>query len=160
MENDASILTGSPVIRSNQELLETVRKENSDSWIIYKPHPDVIAKNRTDDLAMEAITANCDELILDIPLNQLFEHIDELHTMTSLSGFEALIQGVNVVCWGQPFYSGWGLTKDKHPLARRTKELDLATVIYHTLNYPLYIDWKTGLFISPNKLILIIANHC
>ncbi|MGJ7724790.1 capsular polysaccharide export protein, LipB/KpsS family [Escherichia coli] len=30
--------------------------------------------------------------------------------MTSLSGFEALLHGKRVFCYGMPFYAGWGLT--------------------------------------------------
>ena len=37
---------------------------------------------------------------------------DELHTMTSLAGFEALLRGRRVVVYGRPFYAGWGLTAD------------------------------------------------
>jgi capsular polysaccharide export protein len=80
--------------------------------------------------------------------------------MTSLSGFEALIQGVNVVTWGQPFYSGWGLTQNKHPLIRRTEKLSLAALVYATLvAYPSYIDWRTGLWTSPERLITALSHQ-
>ena len=61
--------------------------------------------------------------VLDLGLTSLYPHVDELHTMTSLSGFEALVQGVKVTTWGQPFYSGWGLTEDIHPAERRQRKL-------------------------------------
>jgi capsular polysaccharide export protein len=80
--------------------------------------------------------------------------------MTSLSGFEALVQGVKVVTWGQPFYAGWGLTLDMNPLKRRTKKLTLASLVYLTLaRYPSYIDWKTGLWSSPEKLIATLSQQ-
>ncbi|MDZ4093745.1 MAG: capsular polysaccharide biosynthesis protein, partial [Paracoccaceae bacterium] len=38
--------------------------------------------------------------------------VDEVWTMTSLLGFEALLRGKAVTCLGAPFYAGWGLTRD------------------------------------------------
>ena len=60
--------------------------------------------------------------------------------MTSLTGFEALLRGKAVHCYGQPFYSGWGLTGDEYPHPRRTRKLELWQLIAGTLlHYPLYI---------------------
>ena len=42
----------------------------------------------------------------------LLGEIDELHTLTSLAGFEALLRGRRVVVYGRPWYAGWGLTDD------------------------------------------------
>ena len=36
--------------------------------------------------------------------------VDEVHTLTSLTGFEALLRGIEVHAYGGPFYAGWGLT--------------------------------------------------
>ena len=60
--------------------------------------------------------------------------------MTSLSGFEALLHGKTVYCYGQPFYAGWGLTVDAYSNPRRQRQLMLQDLIYHTLvTYPTYI---------------------
>jgi capsular polysaccharide export protein len=32
--------------------------------------------------------------------------VDEVHTLTSLAGFQALLRGKPVTCYGQPFYAG------------------------------------------------------
>ena len=78
--------------------------------------------------------------------------------MTSLSGFEALVQGVKVTTWGQPFYSGWGLTTDVYPPARRYRNIPLSWLVYLTLAvYPHYIDWNTGFWITPEQLIQQLA---
>ena len=39
---------------------------------------------------------------------QALESCDEVHTGTSLMGFEALLRGISVTTYGQPFYAGWG----------------------------------------------------
>ncbi len=77
---------------------------------------------------------------LDADVIQCIQMADELHTMTSLSGFEALLHGKQVHCYGMPFYAGWGLTNDEHVCARRKRKLGLADVIYQALiAYPTYI---------------------
>ncbi|MEZ5684748.1 MAG: hypothetical protein R3D78_02115 [Paracoccaceae bacterium] len=43
---------------------------------------------------------------------ELIDIVDEVWTMTSLLGFEALLRGKSVTCAGMPFYAGWGLTRD------------------------------------------------
>ena len=158
VDGDASILTGSPFIKSNEELLLAVRSANADAYIIYKPHPDVVSGNR-EGLISTTCLKNCtNQIVTDLPLTSMYSNVDELHTMTSLSGFEALVQGVKVHTWGQPFYAGWGLTVDAYPLARRVAQRSLPELVYISLiDYPLYIDWDTGLWISPELLIAKIA---
>lgn len=160
VDGDASILTGSPTIRSNEQLLWAVRAAKPEAHILYKPHPDVVAGNRAGTISAACLAECVDSQVLDIGLTSLYPHVDELHTMTSLSGFEALVQGVKVTTWGQPFYSGWGLTTDAHPPARRQRKLPLPALVYLTLAvYPLYIDWQTGLWISPEQLIRQLAEQ-
>lgn len=43
----------------------------------------------------------------------LLEKFDEVWTVSSQLGFEALMLNKKVVCFGTPFYSGYGLTEDK-----------------------------------------------
>lgn len=158
VDGDASILTGSPVIRSNEQLLWAVRAARPEAHILFKPHPDVVAGNRGGAISAACLASCVDSQVLDIGLTSLYPHVDELHTMTSLSGFEALVQGVKVTTWGQPFYSGWGLTEDIHPAERRQRTLPLAALVYMTLvAYPRYIDWQSGLWMSPEQLIRQLA---
>lgn len=160
VDGDASIITGSPNIKSNEALLWAIRQEKPDAYIIYKPHPDVVSGNRAGSITSECLDACVDQQIVDIELSRLFSCITELHTMTSLSGFEALIQNVKVVTWGQPFYASWGLTTDMNPLPRREAKLDLAALVYLTLvKYPSYIDWPTGLWSTPEQLIAKLSQQ-
>lgn len=117
VEDDASIATGTLSIKTNSALLRTVRERNPDAYIVYKPHPDVLVGNRKGHIPAEDVArwANCQALDADII--QCIQYADELHTMTSLSGFEALLHGKKVHCYGMPFYAGWGLTQDEHTLS-------------------------------------------
>ena len=160
VDGDASILCGSPVIRSNEQLLWAVRAAKPQAHILFKPHPDVVCGNREGTISASCLAECVDSQVIQCDLASLYPHIDELHTMTSLSGFEALVQGVKVTTWGQPFYSGWGLTHDIHPPARRERPLPLAALVCLTLAaYPRYIDWQSGLWCSPEQLIRKLAAH-
>lgn len=139
VETDASIHHGSPQVRSNLDLLQRVRCNNPDAYVIYKPHPDVVAGLRLQGTQEARAMDFCDELVVHVPMYQLLEKVDEVHVLTSLSGFEALLRGRKVVCYGQPFYAGWGLTQDVFPLARRTRRLSLDALVAGALIlYPRY----------------------
>lgn len=45
-------------------------------------------------------------------------------------GFEALLAGKKVTCYGMPFYAGWGLTNDKLTIARRTQKRSVEEVFF------------------------------
>lgn len=155
VESDASIRFGSPVLTTNLALLQAVKSANPDAYIVYKPHPDVQAGLR---LAGEAdggaARQYCDEIVGNVDMAHLLGLVDEVHTLTSLTGFEALLRGLTVVCYGQPFYAGWGLTQDFYPPKRRQRQLQLTELIAGTLVlYPTYISNTTNQFTSPERVI-------
>ena len=71
----------------------------------YKPHPDVLSGNRN---GLVDAARFADIVDADADLISLIEHADEVHTLSSLSGFEALLRGKAVFTYGLPFYAGWG----------------------------------------------------
>ncbi|EMK6954692.1 capsular polysaccharide biosynthesis protein [Vibrio cholerae] len=141
VESDASIRYGSPEVKTNGELLLKVRQENPEAFLIYKPHPDVVAGQR-DDGRWECEALNVADLVVsDVSMDALLQQVDEVHTMTSLAGFEALLRGKAVTTYGLPFYAGWGLTQDKRVCERRQRQLTLYELIAGALIlYPTYID--------------------
>lgn len=154
VESDASIAFGSPVIKRNIDLLRNVRESNRDAYIVYKPHPDVIAGRREPGEMEDDTSKWCDEVVVDCPMGELLGAVDEVHTMTSLAGFEALLRGKRVVVYGQPFYSGWGLTEDRYPLARRTRRLALDELVAGVLIlYPVYVSRVTRKFTTPERAL-------
>ncbi len=159
VENDASITWGAPGVRTNLGLLQAVRESRPDAWIVYKPHPDVLAGKRPGHADMEASRRWCDEIVTDVPIHRLFEQVDELHVLTSLAGFEALLRGLPVTCHGSPFYAGWGLTRDVHTHARRTRRLDLDELVAGALIvYPSYVSRTTGAFTTPERALFELAH--
>lgn len=74
-------------------------------------------------------------------MGELLMQVDEVHVMTSLVGFEALLRDKIVVSYCQPFYSGWGLTQDIIPNLRRGRPLLLDELVAGALiEYPLYLS--------------------
>ena len=154
VEGDASIIKGCIEIDSNTALIKATREENPDAYLIYKPHPDVVSGNRKGKVAPEVIQNYVDLELTDASITDCLAVVDEVHTMTSLVGFEGLIRGLKVFCYGLPFYSSWGLTDDRYPLKRRSKKLKLNELVAGTLiDYPLYINWQTGQFTTPEIIV-------
>jgi capsular polysaccharide export protein len=139
VEDDASIKRGSPVVSTNHALLESVRAANPDAFIVFKPHPDVVAGNRQGSIPAEALARLANQCVTDANIIDCILAADEVHTMTSLSGFEALLHGRVVHCYGGPFYAGWGLTVDHFPLPHRSRQASLDELVFATmLSYPRY----------------------
>ncbi len=139
VENDKSILKGCGDIRTNSGLVEAARADFPDAFLIYRNHPDVMSGNRPGRLdahAMEAVDAVAD----DLDIIDCLEACDTLATLTSLSGFEALLRGKVVATYGRPFYGGWGLTTDRMTFERRTRRAGLAALVAAALiQYPIYV---------------------
>ncbi|MCH8532915.1 MAG: capsular polysaccharide biosynthesis protein [Saccharospirillum sp.] len=154
VETDASIRYGTTDIKTNIGLLRAVRTQAPEAYILYKPHPDVVAGLRNAGRGENAAQQYCDQVLLEADMAQLLTQVDEVHTLTSLTGFEALLRGIKVTCYGQPFYAGWGLTTDTTPNNRRTRRLSLNELIAGTLiHYPTYISRNTGHYTTPENAL-------
>jgi capsular polysaccharide export protein len=146
VEDDASIRLGAGAVATNRALLEAARAANPDAILLYKPHPDVEAGLRPGALPEREALRHADAVLARADPAALLDAVDEVWTMTSLLGFEALLRGVPVTTLGAPFYAGWGLTRDLGPVpARRRARVDLAGLIHAALiAYPRYHDPVTG----------------
>jgi len=154
VEDDASVRLGGGAIRGNLALLKAVRAAHPGAFIIYKPHPDLEAGFRKGRLNAEILDSLADQVVTGAPLTALFPQVDAVHTLTSLSGFEALLRGVPVVTWGQPFYAGWGLTEDRNPPPRRGRALSLdALVAAALILFPRHVDPVTELPCPPEVIL-------
>lgn len=143
VQSDASITLGGTSIRTNLALITKVRTACPDAVIVYKPHPDVMSGNRHGRAAEREAMAIADVVETECSIVSCIEACDALHTITSLSGFDALLRGKPVTTWGMPFYAGWGLTEDRAPnaiaAARRTRRLSVDEIVAGALlHYPVY----------------------
>jgi capsular polysaccharide export protein len=160
VEDDASVLVGSPEIKSNAALLEKVRRANPDACLLYKPHPDVTTGLRPG--VVETPQNWADHVIEDVPISSVLEQVDAVWTLTSLAGFEALLRGVPVTALGIPFYAGWGLTTDLCVMPDRRGKLVTLEGLAHAalIAYPRYHDPVTNMP-CPVEVALdrLIAGH-
>jgi capsular polysaccharide export protein len=153
VEDDLSVRLGGGDLRGNLDLLTRVRAANPDAFILYKPHPDVAAGHRKGAIREREALRHADRVVRAGSIAALFGDIDELHTLTSLAGFEALLRRVPVTTYGRPFYAGWGLTRDlAAPSRGRTltlEELAAGTLIL----YPRYLDPVSRLPCGPETVV-------
>jgi capsular polysaccharide export protein len=157
--DDLSLQLGaSGPVRTNLELLRQVRQRNPNAFIVYRPHPDVEAGYRKGEILNPVDRGLADQLMPGGSIAALINLVDEVHTITSLAGFEALLRGRKVATDGQPFYAGWGLTTDNVPLNRRQRRLQIEELVAGTLIlYPNYIDPVSRLLCGPEMLIARLA---
>jgi len=158
VESDASIRHACPGIRTNQALLEAARKLHPESYVIYKPHPDVVTGGRSGEVAIEGGTYDLELTTGNI--SRLFEQVDHAHTLCSLAGFEALIRGVPVTTHGLPFYAGWGLTHDLVECPRRTRHLSVDALVAGALiEYPVYVAPEHGHLCNAETVVTILEQQ-
>lgn len=154
VESDASIAYGATTVNSNLALVKAVRAEHPEAWLVYKPHPDVVAGARAAGKGEREIPRYCDQVAAQASLADVFDGCDEVHVNTSLTGFEALLREKPVTCHGLPFYAGWGLTTDKSDNRRRQRTLTLPQLVAATLiDYPLYLSRTSGTFTTPENTL-------
>lgn len=153
VQDDASIKFGAKGMK-NIDLLKQVKEKNPNAHIIFKPHPDVLSGNRVGNIPKKEALVYCDEVVIDVSMSSVLQEVDEVHTMTSLTGFEGLLYKKKVVTYGMPFYAGWGLTSDLKKEPRRQRKLSLDELVAGVyILYPRYIHPKTLEYCHPSVLI-------
>lgn len=160
VEDDRSVLLGGGDVTGNFDLLRRARAEEPDSFLIFKPHPDVEAGHRKGAISDSECLKFADLVVRDVSMAALLDSVDAVHVWTSLAGFEALLRRREVIVHGQPFFAGWGLTRDlAENVSRRTRRLSLMELVAGTLLvYPRYLDPVTNLPCTPELLISRMAH--
>lgn len=89
--------------------------------LFVKTHPDVLAGKKQGYLTEAAKRRGIAIIAQDVSPLSLLAQADVVYTVTSQMGFEALLLGKEVHCFGMPFYAGWGATHDRLTCPRRAK---------------------------------------
>ena len=143
---DLSVSRGMAGAVSFIAMVAAARNENPDCAVLVKVHPDVASGRRTGfippaaltDPRLRVIAADCHPL-------RLIAGAEAVYAVTSLLGFEALLHGKRVRCFGMPFYAGWGLTGDAlAPPPRRGAARLEALVHAAFVTVPRYVDPASG----------------
>nr|WP_321524328.1 hypothetical protein [uncultured Cohaesibacter sp.] len=147
VRHDASIGYGMADGASFQRMFAAACAENPGLDIVVKMHPDVFTRSRAGHFDVEQLRQmpNVHVIAEGCLPSHLIEKAIRVYTVTSQMGFEALIWGKPVRCFGMPFYAGWGLTDDfLDAPERRQKASFLQLAMAALIRYPRYIDLETG----------------
>lgn len=126
-------------------MLETAIRENPDADIIVKTHPDTLTGSKGGYYTKVQQENNIYPVTFKINPISLINYVDKVYVVSSQFGFEALMCKKEVVSFGVPFYSNWGLTDDRKICSRRKRKRSLEEVFAITyLKYCLYQNPETG----------------
>lgn len=138
-QGDASIEFAAATSRTFDLMIDAAIRENPEASVYLKPHPDNMGKKP------KSIHPRVKMVPEDVSVVSVLDQCEKVYVVSSQVGFEALLRGKEVHVFGLPFYSGWGLTKDRQKLPRRTyrrtvEELFHAACIRHSV----YINSDIG----------------
>ncbi len=146
---DCSVAYGAATDKTFTKMLAAAKTENPGAEIIVKLHPEVVSKRKKGYLTD---LSDPDLRLVNFDVNpwSLIEAVDKVYVVTSQLGLEALMARKHVVCFGLPFYAGWGLTDDRKPISRRkarpTLEQLFAAIYFDYSRYISPITRKQMLF--------------
>ncbi len=148
---DASTVHGKVGEAEFERMLIAALTENPEAEVLVKTHPDTATGGAGRTGFYTHLESTGRVRVLKDPVNPfaLFEHVDTVYVGTSQMGLEALFAGLKVVCFGVPFYAGWGLTDDRQPVphrhrARSLEELFHAFYIWYSIYHVPGCDVPSG----------------
>jgi len=148
---DASLKYGMLDNYSTDDMINAAISENPNAKVYLKVHPDVLSGKKKSDIDINLAKQKC--VIIEENVNplSLLRYFTKVYTKTSQMGFEALLVGCECICFGMPFYAGWGITTDKSKCSRRKNNLTIEEVfagayILYTTYYNPYTDKKSDIF--------------
>ncbi len=116
---DKSVTLGNAGAEDFEAMYKKARLLYPHQKVLFKVHPLVASGDRRGYLRdlYDRLPAEEREHIRlveeHVNVSSLFPWIQEVFVVTSQAGFDALLWGMPVRCFGQPFYGGWGLTFDE-----------------------------------------------
>jgi capsular polysaccharide export protein len=126
-------------------MLACAIQENPNADIIVKTHPESFRGGRKGYFTGTKREGNVYPFTDPICPLSLLEYVDKVYCVTTQMGFEALMCGKQVTCFGAPFYSGWGLTDDRVKCARRIKKRSIEEVFHFAyIEYSKYMNPNSG----------------
>jgi capsular polysaccharide export protein len=157
---DASIPGALASDDSFQKMVDTAFRQ--DAEVVVKIHPDALTPGKFSAISPSLVQYDKDPrlTVVSEAVNPyiLFDAVDEVYVVASGMGFEAVLAGKSVSCFGVPYYAGWGVTTDYvQPLRpRRSRSVD---DIFHVawMKLSRYIDPKTKKLVSVKEAAKALA---
>lgn len=154
-KGDASIAFSGASDATFEEMMLAAIEDNPGRKIYFKRHPDSIHKSfnsyRNRDIREIEVLPD------DVQIDHVLNRCERIYTVSSQVGFEGLLKGKHVVCFGVPFYSGWGLTDDRVFVPRRNKKRKIEEVFHQIcIKQSVYFNPYTGRIITLEELLKLI----
>lgn len=143
---DLSVAGGLADARAFPAMLAAALCDYPDHQVLVKVHPDVQTHAKRSWLPLAALAHPRVRVIADgcHPV-RLIAQAAAVYAVTSLIGFEALVHGRPVHCFGMPFYAGWGLTRDRLPAPHRRGAREIEDLVHAAfVVVPRYADPASG----------------
>jgi len=143
---DMSVQFGAATQQTFMHMLHAAIDENPSAQIWVKTHPEVSGGNKCGYLSQlhdRALPQGGQLRLLRELVNPigLLQQVNKVYVVTSGMGFEALLCGKPVRCFGLPWYAGWGLTEDEQRCARRIRTRSIRELFAAAyLRYTRYLD--------------------
>ena len=138
---DASIRYGGASEATFRDMLVAARLEHPHARILIKTHPETHAGHRSGHYGPEDENEQVQLITAPVSPWALLDGAMAVYTVSSGMGFEAILAGHKPHVFGQPFYSGWGLTEDRQPVNRRGRKLTRAQLFAGAMMlYPTWHD--------------------
>lgn len=143
---DLSVAKGLADAAAFGAMLQAALADYPDHHVLVKVHPDTVTHRKRSWLPAAALSHPRVRVVADgcHPV-RLIAQAAAVYVVTSLIGFEALLHGRPVHCFGMPFYAGWGLTSDRLPASGRRGAARLDDVVHAAfVAVARYADPATG----------------
>lgn len=170
---DAAVLGAGARRETFTRMLIAAVEENPGRPILIKTHPETVMGRKAGYLGPAAIAAAAQSsgpladalaagrivtLTARLRPRTLFARVDRVYAVSSLLGFEALLAGRPVTCFGAAFYAGWGLTDDRAPFPARRAPAPLACLAAAAyIDYMRYFDPITRQPCAPEEALTALA---
>lgn len=138
VEDDAAIRLGYSGKFSNLEVVKQAVKDNPDSCVIYRPHPDTFYNGRKSRHEKQ-IARLCSVVEPSVSLQSIFPHVEHVYVGTSLVGLEAAVWGLQVTAIGLPFYGSNAQIRNLQ--GERVGAPLSVPALFHAvyIDYPMYV---------------------
>lgn len=155
---DASLEYGMLDSYTTDDMINAALSENPDAHVYLKVHPDVLSNKKKSDIDITKLDSRVQLITQNVNPISLLKHFDKVYTKTSGMGFEALLVGCRCVCFGMPFYAGWGITDDRSICLRRKRKLSVEEVfagayILYTKYYNPYEKRVSNIFDTMQTIV-------
>ncbi len=141
---DLSIALGGASEHTFTDLLAAALANNPRATVYVKTHPQALAGRRQGHYTRLHDGERLVVLRQAIEPLSLLRHMDAVYVVSSTLGFEALLAGRPVFCFGMPWYAGWGATRDRQRCERRTRARSVDELFVAAyLRYARYLNPET-----------------